>query len=633
MGFLSPLFLLGALSVSIPIVLHLLKHDPENRVLFSAVHLLRRAPVEHSSRRRLRELLLLALRVAALLLLAFAFARPFFASDVAAAGTTTIVALDTSLSMSAPGQFDKARQLARQQVAAASATSLVGVVTFADSAQAVVQPSSDHAAAAAAIDAARAGASSTRYRAALNAGVDLLRGRPGTIVVVTDLQETGWDSGEQATVPESVQVKVVDVGAPPANLAVTSARVTGDRIVATVRSTGNEATTASVHLRVGESADPAAAPRVAADSAVPVGAGQTATVSFPIPTARWAAVAVDDPTGAAADNARYLVLDAASRPTVLVITTSGDLARDAFYLEQALTAAGEDGQAYAVRGIAAGDLASWDQARLDSHTAVVLLSTRALEHHGRELLTAYLKAGGGLIVGASPDVDGDVLQEVLAGPRLSIVNPDITAPGSRVTRTWAASDVRHPVVRAFGPTQAALGLVQFQRVAVVRTDDCSVLARFTTSEPALVDCASGEGHALIVASDLDNRGNDFPLHATFVPFLHESVRYLTGGERRAAEYLVDDVPAGTPAVPGIAAASGRTASNLIAVNVDAAEIDPGRLTADEFTAAVATSGGGAQAGARLQAQEQEDRQHIWQYVLAIMLVMLVTETWVASRVI
>ena len=55
-------------------------------------------------RRRLRELLLLALRVAALLLLALAFARPFLRPTAASAASgVTIVALDTSLSMSAPG--------------------------------------------------------------------------------------------------------------------------------------------------------------------------------------------------------------------------------------------------------------------------------------------------------------------------------------------------------------------------------------------------------------------------------------------------------------------------------------------------------------------------------------------------
>jgi hypothetical protein len=631
MAFLSPLFLLGGLAAAVPIVLHLLKRNPENRVLFSAVHLLRHAPVEHSSRRRLRELLLLALRVLALLLLAIAFARPFLASNLGTSGATIVVALDSSLSMSAPGQFDKARQAARRVIEDAPGGSLTAVVTFSDGAQVASQPSADRAAARLAIDAAQAGAGGTRFRAGLNAAVDLLRGRPGSIVVVSDLQATGWDAGDQATVPDGVSVRVEDIGSPPPNLAVTSARIAGDRIIAAVRNTGGAAVSARLKLNLHDTADSTSSTRVAAESTVPVGAGQTATVAFTAPKGRWASVSVDDATGVVADNARYVVLDAASRAAVLVITTAGDLGREAFYLEQALVAAGEDGRAYAVEGASAGELVSWDQPRLDAHVAVVLLSTRALEHQGRELLSAYVKKGGGMLVAAGPDVDGDVLQEVLSGPRLAVVNPGAAAPGTRVVRTWGASDVRHPVVRAFGSMRGALGLVQFQRVAVMRTEDCAVLARFTSGEPALVDCGSGEGHALVIASDLDNRGNDFPLHATFVPFVHESVRYLTDGQRRDAEYLVADVPQGIPPVPGIAAAPGPPASNLVAVNVDPAETDAGRLTPDEFKGAVSTLGAAAQAGARLQAQETEERQHIWQYVLAVMLAMMLVESWVAAR--
>ena len=83
LSFLSPLFLAGAAAAAVPIVLHLLKREPEARVKFAAVKLIKQAPVEHTDRRRLRELLLLALRVAALLLLALAFARPFVASGAA----------------------------------------------------------------------------------------------------------------------------------------------------------------------------------------------------------------------------------------------------------------------------------------------------------------------------------------------------------------------------------------------------------------------------------------------------------------------------------------------------------------------------------------------------------------------
>ena len=180
--------------------------------------------------------------MAALLLLAFAFARPFLTSSASAAASgVTVVALDTSLSMSAPGQFEKARQLARQAIDKAGG-GVTSVVTFADTATVVSQPSGDRALARAAIDNARPGMSSTSYRAALNAAANLLRGRRGTIVVVTDLQANGWDAGDRVSLPSSISIEIADVGASPENLAVTSARIVDDRIVASVRNTGTEPT-------------------------------------------------------------------------------------------------------------------------------------------------------------------------------------------------------------------------------------------------------------------------------------------------------------------------------------------------------------------------------------------------------
>ena len=105
MNFLYPLFLLGALAIAIPIVLHLLRRDVAPDVPFTAVRLLRKSPVERSRRRRLRDLLLLAARVAALLLLAAAFARPYSSRADAASSGLRIVAVDRSFSMAAPGRF------------------------------------------------------------------------------------------------------------------------------------------------------------------------------------------------------------------------------------------------------------------------------------------------------------------------------------------------------------------------------------------------------------------------------------------------------------------------------------------------------------------------------------------------
>jgi hypothetical protein len=626
-SFLSPLFLAGAAAAAIPIVLHLLKREPEPRVKFSAVKLLRRAPIEYTEKRHLRELLLLALRIAALVLLALAFARPFFSSGaVAGPAAVTVVVLDTSYSMSAPGRFERARRLAKDAVARASSSDLVGVVTFADVADIVARPSADRVLANAAIDEAAAGFGATRYRAGLAAASQMLRGRNGAIVVVTDLQESGWDAGDRASVPESARIEVVDVGPAPPDLAVTAIRPARDRVIATVRNTGPRAREARVHLTLDD--------RAAGDRTVTVGPAAAADVEWPTPAgATTVSVAVEDREGLQANNIRYGVIGDANRASLLVLTPSGDLARDAFYVQAALEpAAGRP--AYETSAVSGAGLASWTDDRMAANAAVVLLSTRGLERHGRELLASYVRKGGGLLIAAGPEVDGDVVGDVLGTETpLHIATANDAKPEARA---FAPADARHPIFERFGGGTSTLGLVRFQQVARVAGSGCQLLARFTTGEAALIDCPAGEGRALVLASDLNNRWNDFPLHATFVPFLHEAVRYLAGARPRVGEYLVGDTPAGLPAKPGIVTVppdqnSPRRAVRRVAVNVDPRESDPGRMSAAEFQSAVTRLKDAGASEARIEAKQREERQHLWQYVLAIMLVTLAVEAAVASR--
>ena len=620
------MFLAGAFAAAIPLVLHLLKREPEPRVKFAAVKLLKHAPVEYTQRRHLRELLLLALRIATLVLLAFAFARPFFPSGAALASSgTTIVALDTSFSLSAPGRFERARQLAKDAIAKAPASDTVGVVTFADESEIAAKPGVDRVLAAAAIDRATVGFGATRYRAALSAAVQALAGRPGTIVVVTDLQESGWDAGDRASIPESAKIEVVDVGEPPPNFAMVSVRALPDRLVATVRNAAPRARDAHVHLTIDG--------RRAGDVTVSVPPNQSADAVFAgPPRGRAAAVAVDDTDGLQADNVRYAVLQGAAPPSVLLVTGSGDAGRDAFYVQQALGAGGAAANGYRVASISAATLASTDADVLASHPAVLLLSTRGLERRGREALASYTRGGGGLLIAAGPEVDGDVVADVLGqGSTLRVVS----TPGARPSpRVLAPADARHPVFQRFAGTTATFGLVTFQQAARISGAECQTLARFTTGETALLECPAGDGRALVLASDLDNRWNDFPLHASFVPFLHEAMRYLGSGRARAVEYVVADAPASAKHTPGVVAVPAERAGaapRTIAVNVDPRESDPARLSADDFQSAVTRLKDAGQSDARVEARQQEDRQHVWQYALALMAALLVVEGLLAAR--
>ena len=623
LSFLAPLFLAGAAAAALPIVLHLLKRQPEARVKFAAVKMLKRAPVEHTQKRHLRQLILLALRVTALILLALAFARPFFATG-AALGTAgvTIVALDTSISVSAPGRFERAKELARAAIGRVPASDLVGVVTFDDEAEIVARPSADRVLASSAVDDAQAGYGATRYRAALSAAAQQLNGRKGTIVVVTDLQENGWDAGDRASVPEGTTIEVADIGAMPPNLAVTGIRALSDRVVATVHNSGARARDARVHLAIDD--------RPPTTVTVPLGPNQSADATFAgAPRGASATVAVDDGEGLAADNVRYAILGGANRPSVLVVSASGDLNRDAFYVQHALAAAAAGTPAFQVQGVGGAQLSTWSDERLAGQAAIFLVSTRGLERRGRELLASYARGGGGLLVASGTEMDGSIVTDVLGAASTLTIAP---ANGIRQeARALAPTDVRHPVFQPFAGSAATLGFVNFQTAVRIAGSACQTLARFTTGEPALLECPSGDGRALVFASDLNNRWNDFPLHATFVPFLHEVVRYLASTRAHASEYFVGAAPAGVRRTPGLATIDAAGVQRRIAINVNPREADPARISVEDFQSAVTRlkSEGGVEA--RVEARQQEDRQHLWQYALALMAVLLAVEGLLAAR--
>src|SRR4029079_15677725 len=138
MSFLTPLYLFGAALIALPVILHLLRRDVAPPVPFTAVSLLRKSPVDRSRRHRLRDLILLAARICALLLLAASFARPYHAAAPATT-RTTIVAIDRSFSMAAPSRFERARILARQAIDQAGGDR-VGVIAFDDRADLVARP-------------------------------------------------------------------------------------------------------------------------------------------------------------------------------------------------------------------------------------------------------------------------------------------------------------------------------------------------------------------------------------------------------------------------------------------------------------------------------------------------------------
>ncbi|RAJ31709.1 BatA domain-containing protein [Pedobacter cryoconitis] len=120
MNFLYPGFLFSLLAVAIPILIHLFNFRKFKKVYFSNVSFLKAVTVQHSSREKLRNLLILACRVLAIIFLVLAFARPYWSSGSAGSpenGNLVNIYIDNSYSMEAVNKegslLDQAKRKAK----------------------------------------------------------------------------------------------------------------------------------------------------------------------------------------------------------------------------------------------------------------------------------------------------------------------------------------------------------------------------------------------------------------------------------------------------------------------------------------------------------------------------------------
>ncbi|MFN0257258.1 BatA domain-containing protein [Pedobacter ureilyticus] len=121
MNFLYPGFLFALLAVLIPVIIHLFNFRKFKKVYFSNVSFLKEVKEQNSSREKLKNLLILAARILAIVFLVFAFARPFINSNEEtnkANGNIVSIYLDNSYSMDAVNKegslLDEAKRRAKE---------------------------------------------------------------------------------------------------------------------------------------------------------------------------------------------------------------------------------------------------------------------------------------------------------------------------------------------------------------------------------------------------------------------------------------------------------------------------------------------------------------------------------------
>src|SRR5216117_716173 len=139
MSFLNPFLLFGSLALAIPILIHLVRREKSEIIPFSSLMFLLKVPKRSIRQQKIKNLLLMLLRLLILALLVGAFARPYLTQPAKAAATANsnrgiVLMLDTSYSMQYGNNFAKLKAEAQKRIDSMRASDRMAIVTFNESA-------------------------------------------------------------------------------------------------------------------------------------------------------------------------------------------------------------------------------------------------------------------------------------------------------------------------------------------------------------------------------------------------------------------------------------------------------------------------------------------------------------------
>ncbi|MFN8743287.1 MAG: vWA domain-containing protein [Pirellula sp.] len=134
MSFLAPFYALAGLAIVAPIIAHLVKKKPKDRIEFSSSLFLEKDVPRLTKSSQIDQWWLLAVRALLVLLVAAAFARPYWntpiAADSARSGARRMIMIDISASMKRSGLMESARTKSIEWVDSALPEDLVSVYAF-----------------------------------------------------------------------------------------------------------------------------------------------------------------------------------------------------------------------------------------------------------------------------------------------------------------------------------------------------------------------------------------------------------------------------------------------------------------------------------------------------------------------
>lgn len=662
MGVLAPWFLAGAAAIAVPIYLHLLRQHTSAPRPFSSVMFFEPRTQTSIRQRRLRYLVLLALRLALLLFLVLAFADPFINRSAAGVKSEKLmmVVVDNSFSMRAGSRLADAKREALSLLASRNPTERAQVMTLGSKLEALTQPIQDAGALRAAVQSIAPGDSRGNFGELARSLRSLATNIPTPIELhlFSDMQKSNMPpTFSDMALPGNVKLVLHPVanGNALPNWVVESVNAPGQawqpkkaRVQAVIAGYNTPEAARTVSLVVNG--------KTIATKKIDVPANGRATVEFdsldvPYGFSRCE-LRIDSADVLPGDDATLFAVERSDPEQVLFLHDSGDT-RSPFYFGSALGAAAQS--AFTMESV---PVLQRGNIQFSKYAFVVLSDAGSLPASLEDDLSRYVRSGGSVLIaeGTSlgrrsrvPIFGANILQAHYyandGGSYLMVGDTDPSYPSIAKADRWSG--------------------VKFYYATQVDDSGSRVVARLADHTPLLLEKRIGEGRVLLLTSGLDNVTNDFPLHPQFVPFVEQTAFYLSGTQRRSGSREVDSFvelrnakeqavgvevidPDGHRPLSLKDAASAQSfqltragfyqfrlangRQDVLGVNPDRRESDLAVMSPEAQSLWSGTAGTKPeQAVAADPSDDKNTRFPLWWYVMLFALAVALTESWVANQ--
>jgi hypothetical protein len=543
MHFLYPAFLFALLTLAIPVIIHLFNFRRYKKVYFSNVQFLKELQEHQASNRNLKERLILASRLLALLFLVLAFARPYIpGANKINAGKQQVVSvfIDNSYSMQTLNRegtlLDEAKQKAKQIAASYNINDRLQLLTqdFEGKHQRLLNRTEFNDA----VDAVKISPQSRQLNQVIERQKSLLNMQPGAVkhsYIISDFQKNIQGSSAVQDAGFPINLVQLRANALP-NVAVDSVWM----LNATHRP--NESERMVVRLR--NYADKAAeriplkliingVQKAIGSFTVNARSVQTDTLSFSGLQGGWQRAEIklqDNPV--TFDNEFYFTFNVTKQLPVLLINggqpnkyLSAVFASDAFF---------------APKQVPDGNV---DYAGLSAYPIIVLSDIKTISAGLAQQLKTYVSKGGTLMVFPSADADINsykaLLQPVGAAAPQKLVTEDTKV---------AAINLQSPVFKSIfetTPQNPDLPVVNKYYTLSQASGRSEYLMRLQNGQPLWQGSSSGSGKVYVSAVALDESFSNLPVHALFVPVTlriamlsgHDQPLFYTAGNNQPIETI------------------------------------------------------------------------------------------------